>query len=359
MCQNNSGKRLRETDPSEPDKRLKISEKPSQPFWVYDEGILRALQDHVKGWDWHSLSLTCRALRDYPVSTKIQVTNILALRAKITVGNGVSATEELGEMLRGLPKTVTELEIHGLSSSVKEVRIPYWIRELVLQADDDHVIPIRYEREPITNTFQIPDASDGLKGLTLPDAWDFDIIEKMLPRSLVRLNVGSEHKSAIYVPDMPFLSRVRTGSGLKMHQSKFPPSLRVLQFGENFNEPIDYLKLPKQLDTLKFGKSFNQPVEHIELPEKLRHLEFGDDFDESLSNFNFPRGLEELKFGRRFNKGGYDMSLPDKLKVLRFGKRFNQTLDLPKGLRHLEIGSDYNQPFDGGNLPDNVRIIRK
>jgi hypothetical protein len=54
-----------------------------------------------------------------------------------------------------------------------------------------------------------------------------------------------------------------------------PQSLKVLRFGEVFNQPIDKDVLPKSLKELHFGCNFNQPIGIDILPRSLKQVHFG------------------------------------------------------------------------------------
>jgi hypothetical protein len=55
----------------------------------------------------------------------------------------------------------------------------------------------------------------------------------------------------------------------KLSQKDLLQNLTYLTFGDDFNQPVDYL--PPNLSHLTFGWYFNQPVDH--LPQKIK--EFG------------------------------------------------------------------------------------
>jgi len=54
----------------------------------------------------------------------------------------------------------------------------------------------------------------------------------------------------------------------------------IVEFGDNFNQPVD--NLPYNIQYLTFGESFNQPVDN--LPIELECLTFGCNFNQSVDN---------------------------------------------------------------------------
>lgn len=67
------------------------------------------------------------------------------------------------------------------------------------------------------------------------------------------------------------LVKLRFGCNFDLPLPQLPPTLKCLQLGFNFNQPITRNILPDALETLKFGNRFNQPLDGI-LPSGLKAL---------------------------------------------------------------------------------------
>jgi len=65
--------------------------------------------------------------------------------------------------------------------------------------------------------------------------------------------------------------------------------LKTIQFGDEFNQPIENVKWSDSLKTIQFGFCFNQPIENVKWPNSLKTLEFGWNFDQPLDFL--PEGL--------------------------------------------------------------------
>jgi hypothetical protein len=118
-----------------------------------------------------------------------------------------------------------------------------------------------------------------------------------------------------------------------------PNCLKYIEFGEEFNQPIN--NLPNCLKYLELGHDFNQPINN--LPNTLTYLVFGDSFNQLIGNL--PNSLTHLNVGFTFNK--QILNLPKNIKHLELGYQFNQPIDyLPNSLTHLKVGFLFNQPID-------------
>lgn len=153
-----------------------------------------------------------------------------------------------------------------------------------------------------------------------------------------------------------------------------PPTLSILKFGHEFNQPIQ--KLPDSLEHLSFGIKFNQALPPLpkglrsltfvrkdwgsfynqplpELPEGLQCLDFGSNFNQRLP-VPLPRSLQILSFGRQFNQPLPD--LPSSLEILHLRFEFDQPLpNLPAQLHSLELGHRFNHPI--GFFPPNLKFV--
>ena len=175
-----------------------------------------------------------------------------------------------------------------------------------------------------------------------------------LPSSLFGLSLGYNFDQPIVLPpNLKYLYMTLNG-GIFNQPLHLPDSLTSLRCSKCFNQP---LVLPSGLSTLIFGNDFNQKLElpsslvklrlgHCwnqsfgSLPHSLRSLELGDQFNQPIS---LPPNLSLLRFGRMFNQ---TLLLPLTLSYLTFGRRFNQPISLPPHLTVLEFGDDFNQPLD-------------
>jgi phage-related protein len=94
-----------------------------------------------------------------------------------------------------------------------------------------------------------------------------------------------------------------------------PKSLRILEFGFNYNQSVD---IPDNIKTLMFGKNFNYPVQ---LPLNVENIKFGDEYNQSLEK------------------------LPEKLKTIEFGEKFEQRIANFIKEKQLKIIVRKNYPF--------------
>lgn len=114
-------------------------------------------------------------------------------------------------------------------------------------------------------------------------------------------------------------------------------SYKKVAFGDNFNQPIDYL--PDGITDLYLGQRFNKPINN--LPQSLKKLKISSniiaytEFNQSLDNL--PSGLETID--------------------ILINKSFNQPIDnLPISLKKLVlICQQFKQPIN--NLPCNLEEL--
>jgi len=134
-------------------------------------------------------------------------------------------------------------------------------------------------------------------------------------------------------------------SNISLYSLCLPTSLTHLEFGSNFNSPVD--KLPPTVTHITFGYQFNQPVGH--LPPNITYLTFGYDFDQPVDNL--PSSITYLTFGWNFNHPVDH--LPPNVNHLTFSTHFNQPVQhLPSKITHLTFGYSFNQPVD--HLPPTI-----
>ena len=140
----------------------------------------------------------------------------------------------------------------------------------------------------------------------------------------------------------------------------FPPRLRTLEFGCEFNDKLDNVALPSGLQTLTFDYAFNQSLDKVALPNGLQTLTFGYAFNRSLDKVALPSGLQTLTFGYEFNQSLDKVALPSGLQTLTFGCHFNHNLDkvtLPSGLQTLTFGRQFNHSLDKVALPSRCELF--
>ncbi|ADO67547.1 hypothetical protein crov513 [Cafeteria roenbergensis virus] len=64
-----------------------------------------------------------------------------------------------------------------------------------------------------------------------------------------------------------------------------------MTFHGRFNQPINNVKWPKSLTALSFGNNFNQPLDF--LPESLKELTLNSTYNHDLSNL--PSGINRIQ----------------------------------------------------------------
>ncbi len=101
------------------------------------------------------------------------------------------------------------------------------------------------------------------------------------------------------------------------HRLPLPQNLQELKVGKSFNDSISIDWLPHNLTTLIFGTFFNQPA--VNFPPNLKRLTFGNEFNRSLLECNFPSCLESLTFGEWFDQRIIGYQFPQNLKHLCLG----------------------------------------
>jgi hypothetical protein len=135
-----------------------------------------------------------------------------------------------------------------------------------------------------------------------------------------------------------------------------------LEFGENFNQPID---LPNSITHLYLEGYFNQPIDY--LPNSLTCLEIQASFNQSLdkeiqASFNQSLNNLQISFSQEkknfINKKNrpwlfFSCYLPYSITHLELMSNFNKPINnLPTNLTHLELRNNFNQPIN--NLPNNI-----
>ncbi len=144
----------------------------------------------------------------------------------------------------------------------------------------------------------------------------------------------------------------------------FLEAIRVLEFDESFNSPIQNYVWPPHLEKLSFrNTSFNQPLTDVTLPNSLRILDLGDWFNESIDRFELPNQLEELHLGVRFTRSIARIKLTDSLRIFYLGRWYyysrDQLLSWPTNLHKLTIGSLSLLSSNRKKIrfPDSIRVL--
>ena len=204
---------------------------------------------------------------------------------------------------------------------------------------------------PIGNKSALP---DGLKNLYMGEDFDLSLSESLLPAGLEELSLGIEFDftaSCVRWPSQ--LKRLYVGS-----QSLFDPYFISVTLP---------MELPPQLELLRFWEYFNLPLTVFAWPPTLKVLDLGDEFDHPIGEAGnvplLPDGLEELRVGTSFNHGIENVRLPIGLKRLIIDKgnwRLNQGLAgvmWPPGLEELNLGNMFNQPLQDTTFPETLRKL--
>jgi hypothetical protein len=133
--------------------------------------------------------------------------------------------------------------------------------------------------------------------------------------------------------------------------TNIPSNIKKIVFGSHFNKNIQPFLHPA-INLLNFGYEFNLPIDN--LPTELKKLILGVKFNQKVDNL--PLGLEMIIFAGIFSQP-IDM-LPHSIKYIYLSGRFNQNIDnLPLGLVKIFLtGYNFSYPID--SLPDSVEIIK-
>ncbi len=177
-------------------------------------------------------------------------------------------------------------------------------------------------------------------------------------RLMLFVDTNFDFKNAVFPSRMEELNleifRNETLERLCLHSV-----VRVLRFGDSFDQPVDDLELPDTLETLSFGRWFNQSLSRLKLPSGLRRLEINSlYFNSSLDEVVFPESLEALVINGAASTFKGPKKFPHHLKELRLWDEFNESLEcLPVGLEKLVLGKRFNQPIDWSDLPASLRHL--
>ena len=81
---------------------------------------------------------------------------------------------------------------------------------------------------------------------------------------------------------------------LTLTPGMLPDTLRSLDLGDSFDQPLGRGVFPSGLTSLKFGLSFNHPIQMGVLPQGLQELRFGERFRHPLLENTLPHSLQRL-----------------------------------------------------------------
>lgn len=294
----------------------------SQPYWVHNDGLLRALSEHLRGWDWQFFTSTCRALRRASTFNTELTVDLLYCNPFFREGPDA----------RPLPLGTTSVTLALTGHS------PF------LEVDPAVIAAKALAR--ISDT--LPSRTSILEILEIPNMY------------LVSLR---------FSPNVTSLSLSWCLDCWPPQEEKsfplacLPPQLRMLTF-HNFNYRLSGSEFPNTLEHLDFGNRFNQPVQHLVLHEGLKKLIFGNGFNHNIELLNLPSSLTELRLGLKYDRRLKDVVWPPKLQCLSAGQssetlnpsvlppgcKLNHSLSLVEwffGKKHHEEGED-----DRGDMDD-------
>ncbi|CAN0242056.1 unnamed protein product, partial [Ectocarpus sp. 12 AP-2014] len=88
---------------------------------------------------------------------------------------------------------------------------------------------------------------------------------------------------------------------VSLESATWPPRLKLLSFGDGFNQPIAGVVWPASLQQLFFGVFFNQPIAGVLWPASLQQLFFGVFFNQPIAGVAWPASLQQLWFDNDFD----------------------------------------------------------
>lgn len=180
-----------------------------------------------------------------------------------------------------------------------------------------------------------------LKELYL-SAWNEALSGAKFPDSLEVLSVNN------FSDDLPLV-------GVKWHSVK---KLFLVNFDRCIIESEGLgIEWPVGLEELYLHK-FNQPIDDVKWPDTLKVLYFGDWWDESIVEVKFPDSLEDLQLGINFRGSLVGVEWPRSLKKLYLGA-YNSSLDdvvWPDSLEELDM-SKFSQSIDGVQWPKSLKKL--
>lgn len=114
-----------------------------------------------------------------------------------------------------------------------------------------------------------------------------------------------------------------------------PYLLKNKDLSIRINKKIENLNC-KDMQIIMFAQNFNESLDPDDIPPSIRVLIFGNHFNQSLDNL--PPTIEVIIFPNYSNFNWPLNNLPVKLKAIIFGKNYNQNLNLlPSSLLFVEF----------------------
>lgn len=196
-----------------------------------------------------------------------------------------------------------------------------------------------------------------LKCLHLPFRYEHEI--KNITKSLEELKIPVKYEHLDILNNCINLKKIIIGFTYKEHSKnisnfkleKIPDSVEEIEFGDDFNQNINYL--PKNIKKITFGFNFKHSINFINY-DSIEHLEFGYNFNGFIKKY--PSNLKYLKFGRNFNE--HINHLPEGLIHLSINERFHSKIDkLPSKLEILEFYKSAEYKYDIMCIPDSTHTI--
>jgi len=285
-------------------------------------------------------------IKNYP---QVQAIKIIHAKEKVIIDNlndnitFIDSIHERKIQIINLPNKLKKLCITS-SELIHNIELPPNLETLICYDFDNKKIKINFPK----NLIKLVCKSCKFE--------NFDI--SFLPNSLKYLDLGYSFNQPI--------NNLQHQNGAIEHICALPPNITHLILGENFNQPIT--KLPNTLTHLIFGKkylnykynytkcNFNQNINGI-LPNSLKCLVLGSSFNQEI--FKLPPNLKYLVLGGYNHETKKDL-LPKSLKYLTFGYEFNKVLVpgiLPESLELLKFDTPYNEKINKNVLPQSLKKL--
>ncbi|KAN0009872.1 hypothetical protein ACTFIU_007182 [Dictyostelium citrinum] len=210
-----------------------------------------------------------------------------------------------------------------------------------------------------------------LKKLVLPHSYTNALDEGVLPKGLIHLEIGSKFNDQSFTYALEGLNQLevlkfKSSSLFNQRIYSIPKSIKVLHFGEMFNQRLEsIIKDCVNLKSLKLGQFFSHNLTRDILPlkgEGIVELELTiRDFHDQIPLSQLP--LTKLKCARYFNRVFEIGSLPfigGTLKSIEFFDDYTQQLleyALPSSIESIVFHKSYFKEFTNACLPNSLISI--
>lgn len=124
-----------------------------------------------------------------------------------------------------------------------------------------------------------------------------------------------------------------------MEKFKIHKDIKVIEFSDEYDSPIDSLRLTESVEMIIFGKKFNQPLDNFDL-KNVKYIIFGSMFNRNIDRVNFRRCIF-VNFGFRFNRIIRNESFKN-LRTLNFQGIYNRRIQYMPFLEKLQVGYAYS-----------------